>query len=96
MLAAEEPGLVDGLLLFSYPLHPPGQPHRPRTEHFPSLTTRAIFVHGTKDDFGTPDEMQSALALVPSNPQLLIVERAGHDLKKGKFDMHPVVSAITS
>src|SRR5579864_8327812 len=37
MLAADAPGLVEALLLFSYPLHPPGKPERLRTEHFPRL-----------------------------------------------------------
>ena len=40
MLAAETPGLVDRLLLLSYPLHPPGKPAQLRTAHFPKLTTR--------------------------------------------------------
>src|SRR4051812_25076206 len=51
MLAAEEPGLAGGLLLLSYPLHPPGKPEKPRTAHFPQWTTRAAFVHGDRDEF---------------------------------------------
>ncbi len=57
MLAAEEPGLVEALLLLSYPLHPPGKPAQPRTAHFPALRTPALFVHGTKDPFGTIEEL---------------------------------------
>ena len=52
MLAADEPAAVDGLLLFSYPLHPPGKPERLRTEHFPRLAVPALFVQGTADPFG--------------------------------------------
>ena len=86
MLAAEEPGLVEGMLLLSYPLHPPGQPGKLRTGHFPDLRTPAIFVLGTRDQFGTPDEMRLALALIPANVALIPVEGAGHDLKKWRFD----------
>ncbi|MDP9051730.1 MAG: alpha/beta fold hydrolase, partial [Acidobacteriota bacterium] len=46
MLAAAKPGLVERLLLLSYPLHPPRRPEELRTTHFPQLTTPAMFVHG--------------------------------------------------
>src|SRR5271166_5914027 len=48
ILAADEPGLVDALLLLSYPLHPPGKPAELRTAHFPKLRTRARFVQGSR------------------------------------------------
>ena len=54
MIAAERPGLADGLLLLSYPLHPPRKPEQPRTAFFPEWRTPALFVHGTRDPFGTP------------------------------------------
>ena len=53
MLAAEEPQLVEALMLLSYPLHPPGKPAQMRTGHFPQLPSRALFVHGSKDPFGS-------------------------------------------
>ncbi len=85
MLCAEEPELVTGLLLLSYPLHPPGKPEQLRTQHFPLLKTPALFVHGTRDGFGSIEEMQSALTLIPVKRALLEVEGAGHDLGfKGK------------
>ena len=80
MLASEEPKLADGLLLLSYPLHPPRKPNQLRTGHFPKLTTPAFFVHGTRDPFGTTDEMNSALTLIPALHAMLEVEGAGHDL----------------
>jgi uncharacterized protein len=82
MLAAEEPDLVDGLLLLSYPLHPPRRPADLRTAHFPSLRTTALFVHGARDPFGGPDELEAAFGLVPAPVKLLIIDGAGHDLKK--------------
>ena len=80
MLAAEEPELVAGLLLQSYPLHPPGKPAAPRTAHFPKLTTRALFVHGTRDPFGSPGEMRIALELLAGPHHLVTIEGVGHDL----------------
>jgi hypothetical protein len=80
MLAASEPGLVEALLLLSYPLHPPRRPDQLRTQHWPRLQTPALFVHGARDGFGSLDEMTAALALIPARTQLLPVESAGHEL----------------
>ncbi len=80
LLAADAPELVDGLLLLSYPLHPPGRPEQLRTQHLPQLRTPALFVHGTRDGFGSIEEMERALALIPAKTKLLPVEKAGHDL----------------
>lgn len=89
MLLAEEPRLVDGLLLLSYPLHPPKKPQQLRTAHLPELRTPSFFVHGTRDPFGTIEEMHAALALIPGPHALLEVEAAGHDLlaKKSVGDL---------
>jgi uncharacterized protein len=84
MLVSEEPQLVDGLFLLSYPLHPPRKPEELRTKHFPKLSRPAFFVHGTRDPFGSIAEMQSALALIPAPHTLFEVDGAGHDLvRKG-------------
>jgi predicted alpha/beta-hydrolase family hydrolase len=53
ILVSEDSQLVDGLLLLSYPLHPPRKPAQLRTNHFPKLETPSFFVHGTRDPFGT-------------------------------------------
>jgi predicted alpha/beta-hydrolase family hydrolase len=94
MLAAEDPGLVEALLLFSYPLHPPGKPERLRTEHFPRLGTPALFVHGTADPFGSIAELRQAVALIPAPTQVMPIEQAGHDLRRGRFDLAAVVAAL--
>ncbi len=80
MLCAAEPDIVEGLLLLSYPLHPPRKPEQLRTQHLPSLRTPALFVHGTRDPFGSVEEMDRALELIPAGKELLKVEGAGHDL----------------
>jgi uncharacterized protein len=89
MLAAEQPQLAAGLLLLSYPLHPPRKPAELRTAHFPQLNTPALFVHGGRDPFGSHEEMRSALASVPAQNLLLEIEGAGHDLlgKKANDDL---------
>lgn len=80
MLCAEEPGLAAGLFLLSYPLHPPRKPGQLRIQHLPELRVPALFVHGTRDPFGTIEEMETALKLIPAKSQLFRVDGAGHDL----------------
>ena len=85
ILCSEEPELVAGLLLLSYPLHPPRKPEQPRTQHLPNLRTPTFFVHGTRDPFGSITEIEHALKMIPARTKLLPVEGAGHDLGfKGK------------
>jgi uncharacterized protein len=85
MLCAEEPELVSGLLLTSYPLHPPGKPLQLRIEHLHKIKVPVLFVEGTRDAFGTVDEITSAKGLVPVKTDILVIEGAGHDLgAKGK------------
>lgn len=84
MLAAEDPAVCDGLLLQSYPLHPPGKPEQPRTAHLPKLAAPSLFVHGSKDPFGTIEEMEAALALIPAQREMYVVQGAGHDLGRGR------------
>jgi uncharacterized protein len=92
MLAADEPGVVEALLLFSYPLHPPGKPERLRTEHFPRLSIPGVFVQGTADPFGSIAELRLAVAAIPAPTRVIPVEKAGHDLRRGRFDLAAVVA----
>lgn len=84
MLVAEEPTLVAGLLLLSYPLHPPRKPLELRTAHFPRLTTQSFFVHGARDPFGSVEEMNTALEAISGRHMLLPIEGAGHELLSKK------------
>jgi predicted alpha/beta-hydrolase family hydrolase len=95
MLAADRPDLVAGLLLFSYPLHPPGKPERLRTEHLPRLSVPCVFVQGGNDPFGTPAELAEAIQLIPALTEMIPVDGAGHDLKRGRIDLAPVVAAVS-
>jgi uncharacterized protein len=92
MLTAREPGVAAALLLLSYPLHAPSggsriagtRPGRgiaaSRTGHFPELRTPALFVHGSEDPFGSPAEVESAIAAIPAPVKLIVIDDAGHDL----------------
>ena len=84
LLLAEEPDLAPALLVTSYPLHPPGRPAQSRTAHLPRLRTPALFVHGSRDPFGTEAELRAAIALIPARHDLLVVEGAGHDLRAAR------------
>jgi predicted alpha/beta-hydrolase family hydrolase len=82
MAAAEHPHLAAALLLLSYPLHPPAKPDQLRTAYFPELRTPALFVHGTKDPYGSPEELRLAIAAISARTDLMAVEGAGHDLRR--------------
>lgn len=70
-----------GLVLLSYPLHPPGKPEKLRTEHLPDLHLPCLFVSGTRDPFGTPEEFDTALRAVPGPVTVHWIEGARHDVK---------------
>jgi predicted alpha/beta-hydrolase family hydrolase len=93
MLAADQPGLVNALLLLSYPLHPPQKPGELRTAHFPRIQTPALFVSGACDGFGSIDELGSALTLIPARTELLSVTGAGHELL-GKKNRDPFLETV--
>jgi predicted alpha/beta-hydrolase family hydrolase len=80
MLAAADQTVCDGLLLLSYPLHPPGKASQPRTSHFPLLAVQALFVQGDRDPFATHAEMKAAIALIPAVTRLFGVEGEAHSL----------------
>lgn len=95
MLAAKDRSVGEGLFLLSYPLHPPRKPEQLRTAHFPKLTIPSLFVHGTRDGFGSVDEMQAALKLIPAKTKLLPIDGAGHELL-GKSRREQTIELIVS
>jgi predicted alpha/beta-hydrolase family hydrolase len=97
MLCAEEPDSVAGLLLLSYPLHPPRKPEQQRTQHLPDLRTPTFFFHGTRDPFGSIAELEKAMKMIPGKTRLMAVEGAGHDLGfKGKAKQEELPKLIIS
>ena len=94
MLIAEEK-LADGLLLLSYPLHAPSRPDQLRTQHLPQIHVPTLFVHGTRDPFGSIEEIETARKLISAKTLLLPVEGAGHDLGfKGKATREQLPAAV--
>ena len=81
------------LVLISYPLHPPGKPDQLRVDHFPHLDVPCLFVSGTRDAFGTPDELTQATQRIPGPVTHVWVEGGDHGLRrKDQF----VVDAVWS
>jgi uncharacterized protein len=101
MLCAElsdnESNFVSGLLLLSYPLHPPRKPDQQRTQHLPNLRKPSLFIHGTRDPFGSTEELEQALKMIPAKTRLVSVEGAGHDLGfKGKTKQEALPTLVFS
>ena len=69
-----------GLVLISYPLHPPKQPDRLRVEHFGRVHAPCLFVHGTRDPFGAPDELTAHTAAIGGPVTHRWIEGGRHDL----------------
>jgi len=77
----EDALLVAGVVCIGYPLHPPKKPEQLRVEHLPRLGVKALFISGTRDEFGTPEELETAFALLPSPPVVQFIEGGRHELK---------------
>ncbi|ODR04908.1 alpha/beta hydrolase [Mycobacterium sherrisii] len=87
VVAEADSPLVDVLTLFSYPVHPPGKPERPRTEHLPDIRVPTVFTHGTSDPFGTPAEVRDAAALIAAPTEVVEIAGARHDLRSKVLDV---------
>ena len=70
------------LVLICYPLHPPGRPDKLRVEHFPNVRVPCLFVSGTSDAFGTPDEMLAHTAAIAGPVTHVWIEGADHSLAR--------------
>jgi len=75
-------GKIAGLLCLGYPFHPPGKLDKPRTAHLEHLSTPTLICQGTRDEFGTPDEV-ATYSLSPTI-EILWLEDGDHDLKPRK------------
>ena len=87
------PARLRGLVLISYPLHPPGKPDRLRVEHLPDIAVPTLFISGTNDPFGTPDELRQWTATMATRAKVvhLFLEGKGHDLKGAN---HTIAGAV--
>lgn len=81
-----------GLVLIAYPLHPPGKPERLRVEHFPRLDVPCLFVSGTRDPFGAPEELEAHTATISGPVTHAWLDGARHDLKGKDTDLAAIVA----
>jgi uncharacterized protein len=77
--AAHVDGL-SGVVVFGYPLHPPGKPDQLRVQHLPSISVPVLIVQGERDTFGTPLELKRALDSMTAPAELHVVQKGDHSL----------------
>jgi predicted alpha/beta-hydrolase family hydrolase len=82
-VAAADSSGIAGLVFLGYPLHPPGRPEQLRDKHLPGIKAPTLFVQGSKDAFGTPEELKPILKKL-KNAELSIVENGDHSFKVPK------------
>jgi predicted alpha/beta-hydrolase family hydrolase len=82
---------VAGVILISYPLHPPAKPESLRVEHFERLNVPCLFIQGTKDEFGSPEELQEWTAKIPGEVTHHFVQHAHHEMKKKDGEIAEVI-----
>jgi uncharacterized protein len=85
--AAEGEGASDGiagLVFLGYPLHPPGRPDKLRSAHLPRIRAPMLFVQGSRDTFGTPEELAPILKTLQAPAELCVVEDGDHSFKVRK------------
>lgn len=82
-----------GLVLISYPLHPPGKSDQLRTEHFPKIKVPCLFVSGTRDAFGTPEELKRATEKIKGSVEHVWIEGGDHGLRGKEAE---VAEAVTT
>ena len=97
MVAADVDGAgpvarLAGLVLICYPLHPPGKPETLRVEHLPSISVPSLFLSGTRDAFGTPEELEQWTSTIPAPVRHHWIDGKGHDLRGADTEISEVVA----
>jgi len=72
---------VEGLVFLGYPLHPPGRADQLRAKHLPDIKVPMLFVQGSRDAFGTPDELRPIIQNLKAPADLYVVEGGDHSFK---------------
>jgi predicted alpha/beta-hydrolase family hydrolase len=81
--AADSDGIA-GLVFLGYPLHPPGRPDKLRSAHLPQIRAPMLFVQGSRDTFGTPEELRPILETLNAPAELCVIEDGDHSFKVRK------------
>ena len=79
--AANAPDVVEGLVFLGYPLHSPGSADQRRAKHLPDIIVPMLFVQGSRDAFGTPDELWPIIKELKATADLYAVEGGDHSFK---------------
>jgi predicted alpha/beta-hydrolase family hydrolase len=85
-----------GLVLICYPLHPPGKPDNLRVEHLPDIDVPCLFISGTRDPFGAPDELERWTATIPAPVEHHWIEGGRHDLRGADDDIAERIAAFVA
>src|SRR5579883_2431213 len=80
---------IAGLVFLGYPLHPPGRPDQLRWKHLADIRAPMLFVQGSRDAFGTPDELRAVFRGLATAPDLCVVEEGDHSFKVPKRSATP-------
>jgi hypothetical protein len=90
-------GDVAGLVLLGYPLHPPGKPTQRRDAHLPRVNAPMLFVQGSRDAFGTPDELRPVVEALFRGSRLFVIEGGDHSLglpKRAGQSLEQVIARV--
>jgi predicted alpha/beta-hydrolase family hydrolase len=90
-MAVAEGLAAAGLVLISYPLHPPGRPDRLRVEHFGAIRVPTLFISGTRDSFATPEELEREARAIAGPVTHVWVEGGRHELGRADDRIVPAV-----
>jgi uncharacterized protein len=86
------PDAIAGVVAISYPLHPPGRPDNLRVEHLARIEVPCLFVHGTRDPFGSPAELEAGTATIPAPVTHHWIDGGRHDLKGADAEVASTVA----
>ena len=96
-LGAQRLDGLKGIVVFGYPLHPPGRPEQPRVAHLPSIVAPVLIVQGERDTFGTPDELRPVVKTMTAQVTLHVVAGGDHSLSvRGRRDVLPQVCDVVA
>lgn len=97
-VAAQDGENIAGLVFLGYPLHPPGRPEKMRSEHLPKIKAPMLFMQGSRDAFGTKEEIADIIKKLKLPADLFAIEGGDHSFKVPKsagIPQQDIYSAVT-